>query len=88
MRTYLIHTKDGNKVFTTKDIIENAKAQEKAGINPAYKWYNHKTKTADETIPAGWLVWSTWEDGCCICYKRPDNTYGIIIGWQADFCFV
>lgn len=86
MRTFLLHTKDGNRVITASEIVQNAKDQEAAGIEPGYYWYNHKTKEAEKERPAGWLIWSTWEDGACICYKRNDNTYGILTGWQSDFC--
>lgn len=78
---YIIHTKDGNRVLKHSEVIENAKEQEKAGLKPSYKHF-----ALD--VP-GWLVWSTWEDGAGVVYKRPeDGKYIVVKGWQGEFTFV
>lgn len=81
--TYIIHTKEGTQVLKASEIIRNAQEQEKKGIRPSFK-YN-----MIDAIPAGWLVWSTWEDGAGVVYKRPeDGKYIIIKGWQGEFTCV
>ena len=80
-RTFLLHTRDGNKVITEAEAIQNAQEQEAAGIEPRYS-----SRLAPD-MPPGWLVWSTWEDGAGVVYKRPENgTYFILTGWQGEFC--
>lgn len=83
-RNYLIHTKDGNKILTAAEIIENAKQQEREGIEPHYFWRYAKE---EETPRGGWLVWSTWADGCGVVFKLNDDNYMILDGWQADFIY-
>ena len=78
---FLLHTKNGNKIYKKSDLIDNAKKQEKAGIKPCYKYFDGKT-------PAGWLVFSTWEDGAGIVYKNTAGRYCLISGTQGDFCFI
>ena len=75
---YILHTMEGTKRYTRAEIIENARQQEKAGITPRYK-YN------DGSTPAGWLVWSTREDGAGVVFKLAPEKYGIISAWQGDF---
>ena len=85
MRNFLLHTKDGNKIITESDAIQNALDQERDRVKPHYSFYNHKT--GEEITPAGWLVWSTWEDGCGVVYRREDGKMIVATGWQGDFCF-
>ena len=83
MKTYIIKTRNGNKLYTAEQIIENAKEQEHAGIRPAYAWRDYKT--GEPSTPAGWLVWSTL-DGCGVVYRRKsDGNYIISPGMQGDF---
>ena len=84
---YLIHHKNGTtEVITSDEIIMNALEQENSGIEPHYSFVDYKTK--EKITPAGWLVWSTWEDGACVCYRHPEtDRFGIVTGWQADFCY-
>ena len=82
-RTFLIHTKDGNKVLKESEIIANAQEQERAGIAPHLCFYGKDT--SDIITPAGWLVWSTWDDGAGVVYKRNDGKYIIVTGWQGEF---
>lgn len=84
--TKLIHTKNGNLLLTDEDIISNAKEQEAAGIAPSFAWYDHKEGKA-ATRP-GWLVWSTWEDGCGVVVKAENGSYYTLTGWQSDFVLV
>lgn len=86
-RNWIIHPERGTKrniIITESEAIQNAKEQEQEGIEPTLCWYNHRTKQAE--TPPGWLIWSTWEDGAGICYKRSDGKYIVLSGWQADFC--
>lgn len=85
-KSYLIHTKEGNKVFTADEIISNAKEQEAKGIKPAYAFLDAKYEKP--ILPAGWLVWSTWDDGCGVVYKRSNGDYIIVTGWQSEFAFI
>lgn len=82
-RNYIINTRNGSKLYTADQIIENAKEQERAGIRPAYAWLD--CKTGEPSTPPGWLVWSTM-DGCGVVYRRNDGKYIIVTGLQGDFC--
>lgn len=37
--------------------------------------------------PAGWLIWSTFEDGCGVVYRRSDGKMIVVTGWQGEFCY-
>lgn len=84
-RKWLIHTKEGNMVITEKEAIENAKNQEKEGIEPKYYYFNPKTK--EKELSPGFLIWSTYKDGCGICHKRKDGTYYVTTGFQGNYCY-
>lgn len=84
MKSWVLHTKEGNKVITEDEAIRNAKEQERAGVNASYYWLDYKTGKKEGS--AGWLIWSTWEDGAGVCFRRSDGKYYIVTGWQADFC--
>lgn len=84
-RTFLLHLKSGNKIITEREAIDNALQQEKEGIQPHYSFYDYKAK--EKITPAGWLVWSTYEDGCGVVYRRSDGKMIVVTGWQGDFCF-
>ena len=80
-RNYLIHRKGDNLILSASEVIQNAQEQEKEGVKPSYKHF-----ALD--VP-GWLVWSTWEDGAGVVYKRPeDGKYIIVTGWQGEFTLV
>lgn len=83
-RMYTIHTKNGTKTLTAAEIIENAKEQERQGIKPSYFFYGKNT--SDRITPSGWLIWSTYKDGCGVCYPTGNGKYGIVTGWQGEFC--
>ena len=84
MKTYIIKTRNGSKLYTAEQIIENAKEQERSGIRPVYAWRDYKT--GEPSTPSGWLIWSTL-DGCGVVYRRKsDGKYIIVTGWQGDFC--
>ena len=84
-RTFLLHLKSGNKIITEREAIDNALQQKKEGIQPHYSFYDYKAK--EKITPAGWLVWSTSEDGCGVVYRRSDGKMIVVTGWQGDFCF-
>ena len=83
-RVYIIHRQDGNnQIIKASEAIQNAMEQERDGVKPTYKY-----RVSDD-IPAGWLIWSTWEDGAGVVCKRPeDGKYIILTGWQGEFAFV
>lgn len=84
---YLIHLSDGTvKEYTREQIILNAKKQESLGFKPRYKLRSQNGVKSD--FPAGWLIWSTWKDGCGVVYKKSDETYDILIGRQGDFNYI
>ena len=84
-RNFLLHFKSGNRIFTEKEIIENALQQESEGIQPHQSLYAYKAK--EKITPVGWLVWSTVEDGCGVVYRRSDGKMIVVTGWQGDFCY-
>ena len=80
-KSYLVHLKSGNRIFTADEIISNAKQQKADGCRPCYQ-YRH-----DSTVPAGYLVLSTWADGAFVAVDY-GGRWGIIHAWQGDFCYV
>ncbi len=83
-KNYLLHTKSSNKIITKRDAIENALYQESMGIEPHYARYDKKKHK--QLSPLGWLVWSTYEDGCGIVYRKKETGEMIVTtGWQGDF---
>ncbi len=75
---YLIHLKTGNRIITTEEAIQNAKEQEREGVEPHYRHFALEKR--------GWLIWSTFEDGTGIIVKSKDN-YRLIRGFQGDFTY-
>ena len=82
---YLVYTKNGNKVFSKEEIINNALEQEKKGIKPHYAFYDYKKHKP--ITPSGWLVWST-DSGAGVVYRRKDGEMIIVTGWQGDFAYI
>lgn len=84
-RSWVIHKRGGNILLKESEAIENAMEQKVAGIKPMYRRaYKENGKT--EYLPAGWLVWSTWIDGCGVVYPRKsDGKMIVCTGWQGDF---
>lgn len=79
-KTYLVHLKGGNKLFSAEEIINNAKQQKAAGYEPTY-FYRH-----DKNTPPGYLVLSTWADGAYVAVDYGSDKWGVIHAWQGDFC--
>ena len=82
---YVFHTKKGMQLVTESQAIRNALEQEKSGISPRYAFRDYKS--GENTTPPGWLVWSTWADGCGVVYRRKDGKMIITTGLQGDFCY-
>lgn len=80
MRAYILHLKEEKKLVTEAEI------QEKAGTVPRYAWRDYKT--GEQITPPGWLVWSTYEDGCGVVYRRSDGKMILVTGWQGDFACI
>lgn len=86
-KSYILHRKgQAAELVTAEQVINNALEQERAGIVPRYSWRD--TKTGENATPPGWLVWSTWADGCGVVYRRRDCKMILITGMQGDFCIV
>ena len=82
-RTYILHFNIGNRLATESEVIQNALDQEKDGVKPKYAFRDYKT--GETATPPGWLVWSTYADGCGVVYRRSDGKYMLVTGWQGDF---
>jgi hypothetical protein len=82
--TRVIAGGEKNLILSQSEIIENVLEQEAAGVVPRFSWYDEKTRGAGS--PAGWLVWSTWDRGCGVVYRRNDGAFVLLTGWQGDFC--
>lgn len=81
------HLKDGTQLLLADDeIINNALEQEKSGIKPHYCFYDYKEGKA--IMPPGWLIWSLYDGGCGIVYRRKDGKMIINTGTQGDFCYI
>ena len=85
-RNFVLHTKDGNKVITESEAIQNALDQEQQGITGHYIFYDYKNK--EQITPPGWLVWYTHEDGCGVVYRRSDAKMILVTGWQGEFAYI
>lgn len=83
---YVLHTKTGVELVKELQAVNNALEQEKSGISPRYAFRDYKT--GENLTPPGWLVWSTWADGCGVVYRRRDGKMILITGMQGDFCIV
>ena len=78
------HLKNGAQLLLSDDeIINNAIEQEKSGIKPHYAFYDYKKN--EKVTPAGWLVWSLFDGGCGVVYRREDGKMIICAGVQGDF---
>lgn len=80
----VLHLKDGNKIYTKTELIENAIEQEKDGVKPHYYLRNNK---GGFFAGAGWLVYSTYQDGAGVVYKSENGNYNLVEGWQSDFVY-
>lgn len=82
-RTFIFHLHAGTKIITESDAINNALDQEKEGVEPHYSFYDYKKH--EPVTPPGWLVWSTYQDGCGVVYRRGDGKMVVSTGMQGDF---
>ena len=86
-KSYILHRKgQAAELVTAEQVINNALEQERSGIVPRYAFRDYKT--GEKLTPPGWLVWSTWADGCGVVYRRPDGKMIILTGFPGDFCMV
>lgn len=84
---YIIGEKNGKLLTATeKEIIENALLQEREGVEPHYCWWDYKNKKPVGN--KGWLVWSSWNHGCGVVYRRHDGKMIIVTGVQGDFAYL
>lgn len=83
---YILHTKNGAQLVTASQAISNALEQEKNGISPRYAFRDYKS--GENITPPGWLVWSTWADGCGVVYRREDGKMIVVTGFHGDFVIV
>lgn len=85
-RCFMLHLRGGNKIVTEAEAIQEAEKQERSGIAPRYSWRDNKT--GEPITPPGWLVWSTYDDGAGVVYRRNDGKMILVTGWQGDFCYM
>ena len=83
---YILHTRKGVQIVTESQAINNALDQEKSGIIPRYSFRDYKT--GENLTPPGWLVWSTFADGCGVVYRRSDERRIVTTGLQGDFVVI
>ena len=83
---YILHTEKGVQIVTELQAINNALEQEKSGIVPRYAFRDYKT--GKNLTPSGWLVWSTFADGCGVVYRRSDGKMIVTTGFQGDFVVI
>lgn len=84
---YIIGEKNGKCITASvKEILENALRQERAGIKPHYAWWDYKEEKP--VTGKGWLVWSSWNHGCGVVYRRHDGKMIIVTGVQGDFAYI
>ena len=83
---YVLHTINGVELVTESQAISNALDQEKSGIVPRYSFLDYKT--GEKLTPPGWLVWSTFADGCGVVYRRSDGKMIVTTGFQGDFVVI
>lgn len=83
---YVLHTRDGVQLVTESQAINNALEQEKSGISPRYAFWDYKT--GENLTPPGWLVWSTFADGCGVVYRRPDGKMIVTTSFPGDFVVI
>lgn len=78
---FLLHTREGVKLFSREDLINNAKQQKAHGARPLYRRLGKEGPEG----PAGYLVFSTYDDGAGVAVIDGGKEY-IMTGWQGDFC--
>jgi hypothetical protein len=83
---YVLHTEKGVQIVTESQAINNALDQEKSGVIPRYSFRDYKT--GEKLTPPGWLVWSTFADGCGVVYRRTDGKMIVTTGFQGDFVVI
>lgn len=83
---YVLHAKNGVVLVTESQAINNALDQEKSGVIPRYSFRDYKT--GEKLTPPGWIVWSTFADGCGVVCRRSDGKMIITTGFQGDFVVI
>lgn len=83
---YVLHAKNGVELVTESQAISNALDQEKSGVIPRYSFRDYKT--GEKLTPPGWIVWSTFADGCGVVYRRSDGKMIVTAGFQGDFVVI
>lgn len=83
---YVLHAKNGVVLVTESQAINNALDQEKSGVIPRYSFRDYKT--GEKLTPPGWLVFSTFSDGCGVVYRRSDGKMIVTTGFQGDFVVI
>lgn len=83
---YILHTGKCAQIVTESQAINNALDQEKSGVTPRYSFRDYKT--GEKLTPPGWLVFSTFADGCGVVYRRTDGKMIVTTGVQGDFVVI
>lgn len=80
-KIYVVKFNNETKVIKEAEAIAEALKQEKSGVKPRYSFRN-------TNCPAGWLVWSSYTDGCGVVYRTKSGKMAVATGWQGDFDIV
>ena len=83
---YVLRTKNGVELVTESQAINKALEQEKSGISPRYAFRDYNT--GENLTPPGWLVLSTFSDGCGVVYRRHDWKMICTTGMHGDFSVI
>ena len=81
-KNYIIRTKNGNKIVSYNEVVENVKNRIEAGEKPHYILNIPCTDKKP-----GFLVWSTM-GGCAVAFPNAAGGYNIVEGWQGDFAYI
>lgn len=71
-------------VFSHKDIIANY--EEQAQTSEPHFIPRTRDENENNNIK-GFLIWSLWDGGAGVCFKRENGSYYLLTGLQSDFCF-
>lgn len=86
-RVHVIGEKNGKCItITVKEILDNALRQERIGISPHYVFWDYENQKAITT--PGWMIWTSYNHGCGVVYRRKDGKMVLLTGMQGDFAYM
>nr|DAF06956.1 MAG TPA: Ribosome-associated factor Y protein S30Ae family, Structural.7A [Caudoviricetes sp.] len=85
--TYIIGKENGKyTTATVKEILNEALRQERIGIFPHYVFWDYENQKAITT--PGWMIWTSYNHGCGVVYRRKDGKMVLLTGMQGDFAYM